>query len=118
MSCPAIWLAFITPALRGRLSLYQVAQIVNRVGGYDPDHLVGCLRAAAGPMPPRAGNVSMNSSKLAAALGYQPIHAWPYDDRYVPTNADWHRQRPAAEPGSPELLAEVLYRNPRRYDLA
>src|SRR6185295_2681633 len=56
-----------------RLSLYQIAQIVNRVGGYDPDHLLGCPRIKAGPIPPRAGNVAMDSSKLAAALGYQPI---------------------------------------------
>jgi len=99
-----------------RLSLYQVAQVVNRVGGYDPDCLLGCPRLAAGPMPPRAGNVSMDSSKLAAALGYEPMHAWPYDDRYAPTHADWHRERPAGEPGSPELLARVLYRNPLRQD--
>src|SRR5262249_9728573 len=37
------------------LSLYQIAQIVNRVGGYDPELLKGCPRAAAGPVPPRAG---------------------------------------------------------------
>ena len=30
------------------LSLYQIAQIVNRVGGYDPVHLMGCLRHEAG----------------------------------------------------------------------
>ena len=24
------------------LSLYQIAQVINRVGGYDPDHLMGC----------------------------------------------------------------------------
>ena len=99
-----------------RLSLYQVAQVVNRVGGYDPRHLLGCPRFDAGPMPPRAGNVSMNSSKLKAALGYEPIHAWPYDDRYAPTHDDWHRDRTTGEPGSPELLARVLYRNPLRSD--
>jgi dTDP-4-dehydrorhamnose reductase len=99
-----------------RLSLFQVAQVVNRIGGYDPRHLLGCPRLDAGPMPPRAGNVSMDSSKLKAALGYQLIHAWPYDDRYAPTHADWHRDRAADEPGSPELLAQVLYRNPLRQD--
>src|SRR5947208_15626722 len=40
---------------RRPVTLYQIGQIVNRVGGYDPALLRGCLRAAAGPMPPRAG---------------------------------------------------------------
>jgi dTDP-4-dehydrorhamnose reductase len=97
-----------------RLSLYQIAQIVNRVGGYDPDLLIGCPRIDAGPMPPRAGNVSMDSSKLAAALGYEPLDPWPLEDRWMPTHRDWHRERPSGENGSPRLLAEVLYRNPRR----
>jgi dTDP-4-dehydrorhamnose reductase len=96
------------------LSLYQIAQIVNRVGGYDPRHLVGCPRIDAGPIPPRAGNVSMDSRKLAGALGYQPFHAWPYDDALVPTDRQWHFHRPAGEPGSRAWLAEVLYRNPLR----
>jgi dTDP-4-dehydrorhamnose reductase len=97
-----------------RLSLYQVAQIVNRIGGYDPDHLMGCMRIEAGPMPPRAGDVTMNSSRLAEALGYQPFDPWPLLEEHVPTHPDWHRDRPAGEVGSPGLLAEVLYRNPRR----
>jgi len=97
-----------------RLSLLQIAQVINRVGGYDPDHLFGCPRFEAGPMPPRAGNVSMDSSKLAAALGYEPLGAWPYDDRYVPTHPEWHCERD--EPGSPDLLARILYRNPLRRD--
>lgn len=97
-----------------RLSLYQIAQIVNRVGGYDPDHLMGCLRHQAGPIPPRAGDVSLDSSRLTAALGFEPFDPWPLDDAWVPTHRDWHRERPAGERGSPELLAGVLYRNPRR----
>ncbi|HUY33392.1 MAG TPA: sugar nucleotide-binding protein [Pirellulales bacterium] len=97
-----------------RLSLYQIAQIVNRVGGYHPEHLMGCARAAAGPIPPRAGDVSMNSGKLAAALGYQPLHPWPADDELVPTHGQWHRERPPGERGSPDRLAQVLYRNPLR----
>ena len=51
------------------LSLYQIAQIVNRVGGYEPSLLHGCPRIEAGPMPPRAGNVTLDSSKLARDLG-------------------------------------------------
>ena len=96
-----------------RLSLYQIAQIINRVGGYDARHLHGCVRAAAGPIPPRAGNVSLDGSKLARALGYQPFDPWPYDDAFFPTHADWHRQRDGAWRGSPELLARALYANPR-----
>src|SRR6056297_3367162 len=60
-----------------RLSLYQIAQIVNRLGGYDPHLLKGCPRAAAGPMPPRAGDVSLNSDKLLARLGTPPFFVWP-----------------------------------------
>jgi dTDP-4-dehydrorhamnose reductase len=96
------------------LSLFNIAQIVNRVGGYDPKHLVGCPRKAAGPIPPRAGDVSMDSGKLVRALGYQPFHSWPYDDSLVPTHAEWHFERPADWPGSRCWLAEVLYRNPLR----
>ncbi len=96
------------------LSLYQIAQIINRVGGYDPRHLMGCPRKAAGPIPPRAGDVSMDSSKLAGALGFQPFHAWPFDDRLVPTHDRWHFERTHDEPGSFQWLAEVLYRNPLR----
>jgi dTDP-4-dehydrorhamnose reductase len=95
-----------------RLSLYQIAQIVNRVGGYRPQDLMGCLRHEAGPVPPRAGDVSMDSSRLALQLGYDPFDPWPLPDELVPTHPDWHRER-NGEHGSPELLAEVLYRNPR-----
>jgi dTDP-4-dehydrorhamnose reductase len=96
-----------------RLSLYQIAQIVNRVGGYRPQDLMGCLRYDAGPIPPRAGDVSLDSSKLVRALGFQPFDPWPWHDEFVPTHRDWHLERPAHERGSPQLLAEVLYRNPR-----
>jgi dTDP-4-dehydrorhamnose reductase len=94
-----------------RLSLFQIAQIVNRVGGYDPDLLQGCPRIEAGPMPPRAGDVTMDSSKLARALGYDPFDPWPLDEEHVPTHRRWHYEGPR---GSPEFLSEILYRNPRR----
>ena len=62
------------------LSLYQIAQVINRVGGYDPNLLMGCPRIEAGPIPPRAGNVTMNSHALAEALDDdEPLDAWPYD---------------------------------------
>ena len=95
-----------------QLSLYQIAQVVNRIGGYDPRHLMGCDRIEAGPMPPRAGNVTMDSSRLAQELGFEPFDPWPYHEAHVPTHPDWHRERPRGEPGSPDLLAEVLYANP------
>ena len=95
-----------------RLSLYQIAQVINRIGGYRPEHLMGCPRRDAGPLPPRAGNVTLDSSKLVRALGYQPFDPWPRFDQHVPTHRDWHRDRQEGERGSPEYLAEVLYRNP------
>jgi dTDP-4-dehydrorhamnose reductase len=98
-----------------RLTLFEIAQVVNRVGRYDPELLHGCLRADAGPMPPRAGDVTMNSSKLAAALGYQPFDPWPLDDEHVPTHREWHFE---GERGSPALLKELLYHNPRRRRVA
>lgn len=94
------------------LALYQIAQIVNRVGGYDPHLLKGCLRHEAGPMPPRAGNVRMNSDKLIAALGYNPFRPWPVGEELVPTDRRWHFHRPAGEPGSLDWLAARLYRYP------
>src|SRR5262249_39514168 len=95
------------------LSLYEIAQIVNRVGGYDPNLLMGCPRLDAGPIPPRAGNVTMNSQALADALGDDPLDAWPFDADHVPTHRQWHYER-VGSPGSRELLARILYRNPRR----
>lgn len=96
-----------------RLSLYQIAQVINRVGGYDPDLLHGCPRYSAGVVPPRAGNVAMDSSALAAHVGYAPFDPWPLDDAWTPTDRNWHHER-SGEAGSPELLAEILYRNPAR----
>ncbi len=96
-----------------RLSLYEIAQIVNRVGGYDPSLLMGCPRLDAGPIPPRAGNVALNSAALADDLRTQPFDPWPLDEEFVPTSRDWHHQRNGFT-GSPELLERVLYRNPRR----
>lgn len=96
------------------LSLYQIAQIVNRVGGYDPKLLMGCRRIEAGPIPPRAGDVTMNSRALAEALGYdEPLDPWPQDPALVPTHTNWHHER-YSTPGCHELLARILYHNPQR----
>jgi dTDP-4-dehydrorhamnose reductase len=96
------------------LSLYQIAQIVNRVGGYDPELLMGCSRQEAGPIPPRAGDVTMNSRALADALvDVGSLDPWPLDPEFTPTDRKWHYRR-NGERGSIELLRSTLYRNPRR----
>ena len=95
-----------------KLSLYEIAQIVNLVGGYPPELLTGCYRLEAGPMPPRAGNVTMNSSKLLSEVNAEPFVVWPLDDALVPTHRMWHFERERCPDGSAELLAEVLYRRP------
>lgn len=97
-----------------RLSLFQIAQVVNRVGGYDPRHLHGCMRLDVPQVPPRAGNVTLDSSRLVSTLGYDPFDPWPLEDRWVPSHAMWHYERPASDEGSPRLLEEILYRNTRR----
>lgn len=95
------------------LTLFQIAQVVNRAGGYDPFLLKGCPRRDAGPMPPRAGNVSMCSGKLIAAMGYNPFRPWPLGDDLLPKDRHWHFQRHPKERGSLERIAERLYRYPR-----
>jgi dTDP-4-dehydrorhamnose reductase len=119
---PLLATVLARPEIRGlfhaggprRLSLFEIAQIVNRIGGYDPHLLHGCPRKDAGPVPPRAGDVTMNSAKLAAAIGYEPFDPWPLDEVHVPTHREWHFEGPR---GSPQLLKEVLYHNPRRHAL-
>ncbi len=99
------------------ISLYQIAQVVNRIGGYDPNLLQGCMRFEAGPVPPRAGNVTMNSSKLAAALGHDPFVAWPLHDTHFPDHSDWHHARDTDIAASRRLLRDVLYnRSPAAND--
>ena len=97
-----------------RLSLFQIAQIVNRVGGYDPNHLFGCPRIDAGPIPPRAGNVTMNSDKLALALDRQPFQNWPLDPKHIPDSRDWHYDRTFHCHNSLENIENELYKRPRR----
>lgn len=96
-----------------KLSLFQIAQIVNRVGGYDPELLKGCPRVDAGPIPPRAGNVTMNSSKLVEALGRNPFAPWPLLDEHVPDDRNWHFDR-SKMLGSRESLVSYLYQRPQR----
>ena len=98
-----------------RMSLYEIAQVINRVGGYDPDLLHGCPRIDAGPMPPRAGNVVVDSTKLAVALGRDPFDPWPLDPALQPTDRQWHYNR-NGEAGSPEQIARHLCQNRRLRD--
>lgn len=93
------------------LSLYEIAQIVNRVGGYDPNLLHGCYRLQAGPFPPRAGNVAMDSSRLFEVLAMPPCQAWPASNEWVPDSRLWHYDR-SPNRGSLELIESELYRRP------
>jgi dTDP-4-dehydrorhamnose reductase len=93
------------------VTLYQIGQIVNRVGGYVAELLKGCPRLAAGPMPPRAGNVSMNSNKLIGALGGNPFRGWPVGEELFPDDRRWHFHRPTGDE-SRALLEARLYRYP------
>jgi dTDP-4-dehydrorhamnose reductase len=93
------------------VTLYQIGQIVNRVGGYPAELLKGCPRREAGPVPPRAGNVSMDGGKLLRALGGDPFRAWPVGEELFPTDRRWHFERSAGE-GSRALLEARLYRYP------
>ncbi len=96
------------------MTLYRIAQVINRVGDYRPELLKGCPRLEAGPMPPRAGNVSMNSGKLMTVLGEQPFAPWPLGEDLAPTHHDWHFERPRDEARSLEQVARRLYRYPEK----
>tara|TARA_R110002049_G_scaffold50370_3_gene143061 strand:- start:98430 stop:99449 length:1020 start_codon:yes stop_codon:yes gene_type:complete len=97
-----------------RLSLYEIAQVVCVAGGYDPHLLQGCPRVEAGPMPPRAGNVTLDSSKLSKLLGGDPFDPWPRDDRLTPLENDWHYKASQQIAGSESELHRQLYQNPAR----
>src|SRR5262249_38198473 len=92
-----------------RITLNQIGQVVNRVGGYAARLLKGCMRVEAGPMPPRAGDVSMCSDKLIRFLGAQPFRAWPHVDELFPTHREWHHGDPR---GGVERLVRELYHYP------
>lgn len=98
------------------VSLYQIAQIVNRVGGYDPGLLQGCLRHEAGPIPPRAGNVTMNSRKLAVALGQDGFVPWPANPLHFPGDDQWHFRGSGGFETGPQVLRDVLYNRPPPVD--
>lgn len=95
-----------------KMSLFEIAQVVNRLGGYPPELLQGCPRVEAGPMPPRAGNVTMNSEKLLTQVPKIQIAPWPLLEAHVPTHRDWHRERPLDESRSLRDLKMNLYLKP------
>ncbi len=89
------------------LSLFQIAQAINRLGNYPPELLMGCPRAAAGPMPPRAGHVGMDTGKLTAVLPLGTIRPWPADPAHVPADPEWHGRREREFPAG--AIARSLY---------
>ncbi|MEO6098226.1 MAG: sugar nucleotide-binding protein [Fibrobacteria bacterium] len=89
------------------LSLYRVAQAINALGNYPPELLMGCLREAAGPMPPRAGDVSMDTAKIAAILPPGTLRPWPLKPDHTPTDDLWHTRRDRRFPGN--AIAQHLY---------
>lgn len=93
------------------LSLYQIGQIINKAGGFDPNLLQGCLRHEAGPVPPRAGNVTMISEKLTKILGLNKIKPWPFRSHLNPGNMQWHQKREPEFDYSKTHLHENLYRH-------
>ncbi len=98
-----------------KLSLYEIAQVVNVVGGYDPDLLKGCYRIEAGPVPPRAGNVTLCSEKLCEVMGKQPFTDWPADQHLFPNCRQWHRNtavRPIHFSGN-DSIEKFLYLSSR-----
>lgn len=95
-----------------KMSLYEIAQVVNRIGGYPPELLQGCPRLDAGPMPPRAGNVTMSSQKLLTQIPEIEIAPWPLRDEHVPTHRHWHWDRPTEEMRSLNDLRKNLYLRP------
>lgn len=116
--------AFLANDYRGLLhaggprhvSLYQMAQVINRVGGYRSDLLYGLMKEEACPVPPRVNDCSLNSEKIARVLGYQPFDPWPIDDVLMPTDRQWHCRREDGENGSTPRMNRVLGFNQRYWN--
>lgn len=96
-----------------RVSLYNVGQIVNAVGGYPAELLHGVPRIEGGPMPPRVGDISIDSSKLYKLLPPGFIKPWPVSDKLVPDSFDWHKTfgrniTDKSKMGSDEAITNLL----------
>jgi dTDP-4-dehydrorhamnose reductase len=96
------------------VTLNQIGQIVNRVGGYAPELLRGCMRHDAGPVPPRAGNVSMKSDALIRTMGADVLRPWPLDEALVPTHRRWHFERELRGLDRFSQIETMLYRYDQR----
>ena len=59
------------------VTLFEIASHIHSRGGFAPELLRGCSRAEAGPLPPRAGHVGLDSSKLRALLPEWVPRPWP-----------------------------------------
>lgn len=106
-----------------RVSLYNVGQLVNAVGGYPAELLLGTPRAEAGPMPPRVGDLHINSQKLYDLLPPGFIRPWPNDDKIVPTSVDWHKTfgrdiTDKTKMGSEEAIYKLLVEGEVTQDLS
>lgn len=95
-----------------QVSLYQMAQIINRAGGFSPDLLFGLMKDESCPIPPRVSNCGLNSSKIERFLGYSPFDPWPVDPDYVPDDRSWHHRNQNLK-GSLQLMKTILALNPR-----
>ena len=96
-----------------RVTLYNAGQLVNAVGGYPAELLQGTPRINAGPMPPRVGDLTIDSSKLYKLLPKGFIRPWPAFDWLMPTGPDWHKTFGRNEPdkskmGSEEAIYKLL----------
>ena len=98
-----------------QVSLYQMAQIINWTGGFDPEKLHGMYAEEYCPVPPRVRNCGMDSSKLQEILGFVPFSPWPAQDEFFPTDREWHLRRPPEFQGSTPLMNRVLSVSPRLY---
>ena len=89
------------------LTLYEIGQIINKLGDYGAGLLNGCLRQEAAPIPPRIGNVTLDSTKILHLLPDDLIKPWPLDKRYRPTARNWHEERRTRF--SQDKIKEELY---------
>jgi dTDP-4-dehydrorhamnose reductase len=89
------------------LSLYEIGQVINKLGNYPAALLNGCWRREAAPIPPRVGNVTMDSTNIMQILPSGTIQPWPLDEQYLPSGRDWHSVRTAPYP--PSALKSALY---------
>lgn len=98
-----------------QVSLYQMAQIVNVAGGFQPELLYGLLIEESCPVPPRVRNCSLDSGKLTEVLGYAPFTPWPGLPQLVPTDRMWHLRREPNSQGSTPYMNRTLGCSPSLY---